>query len=213
MWTASSPGRTARRLQPTRSARSSIRGDEHKRALERALTTAFTTPLEPEDLYTLSRGIDWILNLSKDLVRESEVMATPPDEPLAEMCEALARSVHLVSDAVHLLGSDSEAATEKANEALRAQRQIEKVYRDAMAALVESDDLKGGLRPAGALPARRPHRRGRRRRRRARLVHGRQGGLSCAPDPERAGDRARTGDIQLGRLALYQLSYTRARLA
>jgi hypothetical protein len=29
----------------------------------------------------------------------------------------------------------------------------------------------------------------------------------------RAGDRARTGDIQLGRLALYQLSYTRVRLA
>jgi hypothetical protein len=28
-----------------------------------------------------------------------------------------------------------------------------------------------------------------------------------------AGDRARTGDIQLGRLALYQLSYTRMRLA
>ena len=28
-----------------------------------------------------------------------------------------------------------------------------------------------------------------------------------------AGDRARTGDIQLGRLALYQLSYTRVRLA
>ena len=29
----------------------------------------------------------------------------------------------------------------------------------------------------------------------------------------RAGDRARTGDIQLGRLTLYQLSYTRAGLA
>ena len=26
---------------------------------------------------------------------------------------------------------------------------------------------------------------------------------------ERAGDRARTGDIQLGRLTLYQLSYSR----
>ena len=36
---------------------------------------------------------------------------------------------------------DSEAATEKANEALRAQRQIEKIYRDAMAALVEVEDL------------------------------------------------------------------------
>lgn len=118
------------------------RGDEHKRALERALTTAFTTPLEPQDLYTLSRGIDWILNLSKDLVRESEVMACPPDAPLAEMCEALAAAVHLLSEAVDFLGSDPESATEKANEALRAQRQIEKVYRDAMAALVGIEDFR-----------------------------------------------------------------------
>jgi uncharacterized protein Yka (UPF0111/DUF47 family) len=118
------------------------RGDEHKRALERALTTAFTTPLEPQDLYTLSRGIDWILNHCKDLVRESEVMACPPDPPLAQMCEALAASVHLLSEAVELLGTDPEAATEKANEALRAQRQIEKVYRDAMASLVGAEDLR-----------------------------------------------------------------------
>jgi uncharacterized protein Yka (UPF0111/DUF47 family) len=118
------------------------RGDEHKRKLERALTTAFTMSLEPEDVYTLSRDIDWILNLSKDLVRESEVLNAAPDAPLAEMCKQLARAVHLVSDAVHLLGSDSDAATAKANEALRAQRQIEKLYRDAMGALVGVEDLR-----------------------------------------------------------------------
>jgi uncharacterized protein len=118
------------------------RGDEYKRELEAALTTAFTTPLEPEDLSTLSRGIDWILNLSKDLVRESEVIQWPPDRPLAEMCEALAEAVHLLADAVGLLGEKSELATEKANEALRAQRQIEKVYRDAMATLVDVEDVR-----------------------------------------------------------------------
>ncbi len=118
------------------------RGDEHKRELEAALTTAFTTPREPEDLYTLSRGIDWILNLSKDLIRESEVMACPPDPPLAQMCAALAESVHLLSDAVQLLGTKSGEATDKANAALRAQRQIEKVYREAMASLVGVDDLR-----------------------------------------------------------------------
>lgn len=118
------------------------RGDQHKRELERALTTAFTTPLEPEDLYTLSRGVDWILNLSKDLVRESEVMACPPDPPLAEMCSRLAESVRLLGEAVELLGTRSPEATAKANEALRAQRQIEKVYREAMAALVGVDDLR-----------------------------------------------------------------------
>jgi hypothetical protein len=118
------------------------RGDDHKRELEAALKSAFTTPLEPEDLYTLSRGIDWILNLSKDLVRESEVMACPPDPPLAEMCAELARAVHLLSEAVERLGAKTGDATEKANEALRAQRRIEKVYRDAMAGLVETDDLR-----------------------------------------------------------------------
>lgn len=118
------------------------RADEQKRELEAALTTAFTTPLEPEDLYTLSRGIDWILNHSKDLVQESEVMACPPDEPLAAMCEALAESVHLLCEAVELLGAKHDAATEKANEALRAERRIEKIYRDAMASLLDVDDMR-----------------------------------------------------------------------
>jgi hypothetical protein len=118
------------------------RGDELKRELEAALTTAFTTRVEPEDVYALSRGIDWILNLSKDLVRESEVMDCPPDAALAEMCRLLAESVHLLADAVGALDTRSDDATEKANSALHAQRQIEKAYRDAMAALVAVDDLR-----------------------------------------------------------------------
>jgi uncharacterized protein Yka (UPF0111/DUF47 family) len=118
------------------------RADEHKRELELALKTAFTTPLEPEDLYALSRGIDWILNQCKDLVRESEVMACPPDEPLAEMSQALAESVDLLAAAVALLGAKDPAATERANEALRAERRIEKIYREAMASLLEIHDLR-----------------------------------------------------------------------
>lgn len=118
------------------------KGDEHKRALERALTTAFTTPIEPQDLYTLSRGIDRILNQSKDLIRESEVMACPPDEPIVQMCEALAESVHLLCEAVELAGVKDGGATERANAALRAERRIEKVYRDAMAALIGVADLR-----------------------------------------------------------------------
>lgn len=117
-------------------------GDALRRELEVALTTAFTTPLEPEDLYTLSRGVDWILNRSKDLVRESEVMATPPDEPLREMCEHLARAVQSLADAIDGLAARSPDATEQANEAMRAERRIEKIYRDAMARLVEVDDLR-----------------------------------------------------------------------
>jgi len=116
--------------------------DAHKRELEKALTTAFTTPLEPEDLYALSRGIDWILNQSKDLIRESEVMACPPDGALAEMCEALAESVHLLGGAVEQLGAKDGGATEQATAALRAERRVEKIYRDAMGALLDVDDVR-----------------------------------------------------------------------
>ena len=49
--------------------------DRRKRALLDALREAFTTPLEPEDLFALSRGIDWVLNHAKDVIGESEVMA------------------------------------------------------------------------------------------------------------------------------------------
>ncbi len=118
------------------------RGDEHKHELEVALTSAFTTPLEPEDLYTLSRGIDWILGHAKDLVRESEVMACPPDEPLAQMCEALAGAVHLLPEAIEHLATRDSTATERANEALRRVRDIEKIYREAMASLLAVSDLR-----------------------------------------------------------------------
>ncbi len=52
--------------------------DECKRELQRVLVVAFTTAYDAEDLYTLGRGIDSILNLSKDAVRESEVMSARP---------------------------------------------------------------------------------------------------------------------------------------
>ena len=39
---------------------------------------AFMTPLEPEDLFELSRGLDEVLNAAKNAVREAEVMGTPP---------------------------------------------------------------------------------------------------------------------------------------
>ncbi len=47
------------------------RADERKRTLRLALTTAFTTPLDAEDLFTLSEDVDEVLNGAKDAVRES----------------------------------------------------------------------------------------------------------------------------------------------
>ena len=48
--------------------------DDAKRALRVALRDSFTTPIDAEDIYTLSERLDALLNGAKDLVREAEVM-------------------------------------------------------------------------------------------------------------------------------------------
>jgi uncharacterized protein Yka (UPF0111/DUF47 family) len=73
------------------------RADDAKREVLRALREAFVTPLEPEDLFAISRGVDWILNHAKDAIRESEVMACAPDAALAEMAGRVPLAMRLLT--------------------------------------------------------------------------------------------------------------------
>jgi uncharacterized protein len=118
------------------------RADKVKRELQAALREAFVTPLEPEDLFALSRGVDRILNQAKDLVRESEVMACPPDTPLAGMSAHLAESLRALDEAIARLGPGAGDATDAADVAIKHYRRLERIYRAAMAELLEVDDLR-----------------------------------------------------------------------
>ena len=116
------------------------RGDAAKRDLVDALRAAFVTPLEPEDLFALSRGIDWILNYARDLVRESEAMACSPDERIAQMATLTRQALGHVGDAIAKLESDPVAATEAADAAIRSERQLEHTYYAGMAELLTLED-------------------------------------------------------------------------
>lgn len=116
--------------------------DELRRGLHRALRAAFVTPLEPEDLFALSRGIDRIVNQAKDTVRESEVMDCPPDAALAEIAALLAGAVRELDAAVAALPGDADATVAHADAATKAARRIERVYRAGMADLLALDDLR-----------------------------------------------------------------------
>jgi hypothetical protein len=119
------------------------RADDCKRELRAALTTAFTTPLEPEDIFELSRGLDRVLNNAKNAVREAEVMGTAPDGAIAEMAAELAEGVSELEDAFAALRSGGRRdATEAATRAAKSQSRLEHVYRRAMSALVSVDDLR-----------------------------------------------------------------------
>lgn len=115
-------------------------GDVAKRELLRALRAAFITPLEPEDVFALSRGIDRILGEARGVMHESEAMACPPDVGLARMAELLAEALRHLDAAIGQLGSDPDAATAAADAAIAAERELEDAYYRGMAALLGVHD-------------------------------------------------------------------------
>lgn len=116
------------------------RGDAAKWELLEALREAFVTPLEPEDVFALSRGIDWILDYARDLINESEALDSPPDAELAEMAGLLVEAMRHLDEALAALDSSGETATEAARAAIKAERRMEHAYYRAMAASLEVDD-------------------------------------------------------------------------
>jgi uncharacterized protein len=117
--------------------------DDRKRELRAALTTAFTTPLDPEDIFELSRGLDEVLNNAKNAVREAEVMRAAPDAAIAEMTTELAEGTRHIADAFPALSHGGIApATQASDAAVKSQRRLEHVYRAAMSALVDREDLR-----------------------------------------------------------------------
>ena len=116
------------------------RGDAAKRAVLGALRAAFITPLEPEDVFALSRGVDWILDYARDLVSESQVMDCAPDATIAEMAGLLGEAVRDIDQALAQIGTDQDAATSSADAAIAAERRLERTYYRGMGALLDTKE-------------------------------------------------------------------------
>ena len=118
------------------------RGDAAKRDLLNALRDAFILQMEPEDLFTLSRGIDWILDHARDLIEEAQAMDVSPTAGLAAMAALLLEATRQIDDAIARLGSDDDASTTAADAAIKTSRRLEHVYYAETAKLLEVEDMR-----------------------------------------------------------------------
>jgi uncharacterized protein Yka (UPF0111/DUF47 family) len=116
--------------------------DDARHVLVTTLRRCFTTPLEPEDLFELSERLDGILNRAKDLVREAQVLDMAPDPPMADMTGVVCRAVRTLVGGFGELTRAPDEATKAADAAIHEQRQVERVYRHAMSALLGTGDLR-----------------------------------------------------------------------
>jgi uncharacterized protein Yka (UPF0111/DUF47 family) len=118
------------------------RGDAAKREVLNAVREAFILQLEPEDVFTLSRGIDWILDHARDLVEEADAMSVAPDSGMAEMVPFMMKATRQIDDAIGHLGRDDDRATAAADSAIKTARALQHVYYRETAKLLEVEEMR-----------------------------------------------------------------------
>ncbi|MEW5770023.1 MAG: DUF47 family protein [Pseudomonadota bacterium] len=122
-----------------------IKQDEHAAdALKinniHALNEAFSTQMDREDIYRAIMDLDEIVNYCKDCVNEMDILGVAPDRYTYEMAAALREGCLALSQGFTLLGSAPAQAATHADEARKAARRSEKLYRRALAELFQGED-------------------------------------------------------------------------
>ncbi len=113
-----------------------------RREMLAALQVALSTPVDQEDLYTLSERVDRILEVARHAVREAEVLGWTPDVHAGTMGDRLAEGTRALVAGFDLLVKDPEEAGRQADAASDAVHHVERDYREAMAELLQVDDLR-----------------------------------------------------------------------
>ena len=111
--------------------------DEVRRILVDELNRTFVTPIDREDIFTLSRAIDDILDYAYSTVDEMSVLHVSPNTYLQRMVSLLRDAAEEVHMAMLRLKDHPGVATDHAQRAKALENRVESVYREAIAALFQ----------------------------------------------------------------------------
>ena len=114
-------------------------GDELKARNIDVLNKAFSTPMDREDLYRAIITVDHVINYAKTTVREMELLEVQPDNYTLEMAQLLHQGALALQRGFRKLSTDPASAEEDADAARKAERSTEKIYRRALAELLNPD--------------------------------------------------------------------------
>lgn len=110
--------------------------DEVRRVLIEELMRTFVTPLDREDIYTLSREIDDILDYANTTVDEMEILDVSPTTYMRRMASLLYDASQELNLAVHRLNEKHyKVASDHIQRAKALENRVELVYREALADL------------------------------------------------------------------------------
>lgn len=109
--------------------------DEVRRILIDDLNRTFVTPLDREDIFALSRAIDDVMDYAYSTVEEMVILEVEPNDFLRRMVSLLHDAVTEIHMAMQRLKENPGVAVEHATRAKALENRVERVYREAIAAL------------------------------------------------------------------------------
>ncbi len=113
--------------------------DEARRILIDELNKTFITPFDREDIFSLSRTIDDVLDYAYSTVSEMEIMKVEPTKFMQQMASILRDASYELLMAVDRLEDHPGVANDHAQRAKALENRVEETYRAALA------DLFGGV--------------------------------------------------------------------
>jgi uncharacterized protein len=117
--------------------------DEYRRILIYELNKTFITPFDREDIFSLSRSIDDVLDYAYSTITEMELLKVKPTVYMERIASLLRDSANEILMAVDRLNDHPGVASEHAQRAKALENKVEAIYREALAELFSgAEDIK-----------------------------------------------------------------------
>ncbi|HII76682.1 MAG TPA: DUF47 family protein [Methanolinea sp.] len=114
--------------------------------MEDKLMASFSTPFDRQDIYSLSRQMDYIVNYSYETAREIYAFEVHPDDAILGMAQALLQGTKCTAAGVRAMGRDKKRVEELIRSARSAMRMIDDIYIQSMASLLRTDNPMDAIR-------------------------------------------------------------------
>jgi uncharacterized protein len=108
----------------------------------RQLYRSFITPIDREDIYTLTMSFDHILDYIKNTVREVEVLQIDADEWMRKMAMELAAGAVTLSRGVEQFRAGQAQNVTLQVQTREAERRIEDLYREALEDMFQGEEYQ-----------------------------------------------------------------------
>lgn len=117
-------------------------GDQARRILIDDLNRTFITPIEREDIFSLSRAIDDVLDLAKSAIEEFMIYKLSPNNDIRTLVGKTREGMDSLHESIVYLKEHPTISIEKCTAAKDCVDDIEILYYQALAVLVEGEDIK-----------------------------------------------------------------------